>query len=181
METGMKTSTRVRLYVAGGAAAAALAATLAVTLTSDSSPGYPATPAGAAGAVVAVHPTALGRILVDGQGRTLYLFAKDTGSTSTCVGGGCTSVWPPAAVDGSPQATAGALAADLATITRPDGGTQLSYHGHPLYYYVGDRRAGDVAGQNLDQFGGRWYALDSAGNAVTSAPVAGDTGGGPVY
>jgi predicted lipoprotein with Yx(FWY)xxD motif len=175
----MKTSTRVRFYLAGGVAAAALATALALTLTSNSSPAAPGA-AGNAGNVVAVRSTGLGRILVDGQGRTLYLFAKDTGSTSTC-SGGCASVWPPVAVHGTPHATGGTRAADIATITRPDGGTQLSYHGHPVYYYVGDRNAGDTAGQNLNQFGGIWHALDPAGNAISSAPATSNTGNGPTY
>jgi predicted lipoprotein with Yx(FWY)xxD motif len=176
----MKTSTRVRFYLAGGVAAAALATALALTLTATSSPASAPGPASNANTLVAVRATGLGRILVDGQGRTLYLFTKDTGSGSTCFGG-CASVWPPVAVHGMPQATAGTSAGDIATITRPDGGMQLSYHGHPVYYYVGDRNAGDTAGQNLNQFGGEWYALDPAGNAISSAPAPSNSSNGPTY
>jgi len=122
--------------------------------------------------------TDLGQILVDTQGRTLYLFAKDTGATSTC-DGSCASYWPPVPVTGVPHAAGGASATSLGVITRADGAQELSYAGHPLYYFIGDTKAGQQHGQGVDQFGAKWYVLDATGTAVVQQPSnTGNTGGG---
>jgi len=116
---------------------------------------------------VAVRASALGSILTDGGGRTLYLFEKDSGTTSAC-DGSCASVWPPLLAGGGVQASSGASGGLLATVTRGDGTKQVSYNGHPLYYYVGDHAPGDTSGQNLDQFGGGWYVLSPLGTQIGS-------------
>jgi len=109
---------------------------------------------------------------------TLYLFAKDTGPGSTCEGS-CASYWPPVPVSGAPHAAGGAAAAALGVITGSGGSRQLSYAGHPLYYFVGDTKAGQTRGQGLDQFGAKWFVLNSTGAAVVNAPsTASNTGGG---
>jgi predicted lipoprotein with Yx(FWY)xxD motif len=118
-------------------------------------------------AEVAVANSALGRILVDGGGRTLYLFEKDTSTASTCVGA-CASFWPPLTTAGTPSASEGALAGKLGTTERSDGKTEVTYDGHPLYYYVGDTKAGDTTGQGLDLFGAEWNVLTPAGRKVES-------------
>jgi predicted lipoprotein with Yx(FWY)xxD motif len=118
-------------------------------------------------AEVAVANSALGRILVDGAGRTLYLFEKDTTTTSTC-DGACASYWPPLTTAGKPLARAGALAGKLGTTERTDGKTEVTYDGHPLYYYVGDTNAGDTTGQGLDLFGAEWNVLSPAGTKIES-------------
>jgi predicted lipoprotein with Yx(FWY)xxD motif len=115
-------------------------------------------------AVVDLRATTLGQALVDGQGRTLYLFEADTAGTSEC-SGGCTAVWPPY-LGGTPQAGAGVTAALLSTTTRADGGRQVTYGGHPLYRYAGDNQPGDIAGQGLDQYGAAWYVLGSNGSKI---------------
>src|SRR6476646_1030568 len=94
---------------------------------------------------VSTRQTTLGRLLVDANGRTLYLFEKDKGATSSCTGA-CASIWPP-------------LTAGTATTKRSDGKKEITYAGHPLYTYAGDQKPGDVAGQGLDQFGAEWYVL----------------------
>jgi predicted lipoprotein with Yx(FWY)xxD motif len=99
----------------------------------------------------------LGKILVDSQGRTAYLFEKDTGSKSTC-SGACAQEWPPVATSGTKQVT---------------------YNGHPLYLFAGDHNPGDTAGQNLDTFGAEWYVLSPAGDKVEGK--AKDSGGGYAY
>jgi predicted lipoprotein with Yx(FWY)xxD motif len=96
---------------------------------------------------------------------TVYLFEADKGPTSTC-SGACAAVWPPVTASGHPKATGGALAADLATITRSDGATQLTYKGHPLYYYAKDGDKGDAYGQGLKSFGAGWYVLAPSGNKI---------------
>jgi predicted lipoprotein with Yx(FWY)xxD motif/Ca2+-binding RTX toxin-like protein len=117
------------------------------------------------GAVVKLGRTSLGRILVDSHGRTLYLFAHDRRGKSTCYGG-CARNWPPLITRGKARAGSGARRALVGTTHRRDGKIQVTYHGHPLYRFAGDRRAGQTAGEGLAAFGGRWYAVSAAGTAV---------------
>jgi predicted lipoprotein with Yx(FWY)xxD motif len=108
----------------------------------------------------------LGQIVVDGSGRTLYLFEKDTsGDASTC-SGACAQAWPPLMSKGMPTASGGVDSAKLTTLRRSDGSTQVAYNAHPLYYYAGDSAPGDTSGNDLDQFGAEWYAMDAAGDSV---------------
>ena len=116
-------------------------------------------------AAVGARKTTLGRVLVDDRGRTLYLFEADKGRTSVCYGR-CATAWPPLLTRGKPHAVAGARAALLATTKRKGGALQVTYRGHPLYYFVGDEQAGDTAGQAIDGFGGEWYVLDRAGRKL---------------
>ena len=116
-------------------------------------------------ASVDVRHTSLGTILVDSQGRSLYLFKKDTGSKSTCYGA-CAVAWPPFTTSGTPKAGSGAKASLVGTTTRTDGKDEVTYNGHPLYYYAGDSAAGDTNGQDLNQFGAAWYVLSPAGNQI---------------
>jgi predicted lipoprotein with Yx(FWY)xxD motif len=136
-------------------------------------------------ATVGVGKTGLGQILVDSQGRTLYLFQKDTGTTSSCTGA-CATAWPPVMATGQTTAGSGANAALLGTTARSDGGTQVTYNGHPVYLFSGDHKAGDTNGQGVNAFGASWFALTPAGNQVTGrAPSAGggtsSSGGGGGY
>jgi len=127
--------------------------------------GGPSSAGAAASASVAVATSGLGKILTDGQGRTLYLFTKDKGSASSCTGS-CTGVWPAFTASGAAQAESGAAASLLGTSTNSGLPAQITYNGHPLYYYVGDNKPGDTNGQNLDQFGGSWYVLSASGMQV---------------
>jgi predicted lipoprotein with Yx(FWY)xxD motif len=111
--------------------------------------------------------SALGRVLVDSEGRTIYLFQKDTGSTSTC-SGACATEWPPVTTTGRPSVGKGLDASVAGTTTRSDGSKQVTYNGHPLYLYAGDGSADDANGQGLNFFGGRWYAMSPSGNANTT-------------
>jgi predicted lipoprotein with Yx(FWY)xxD motif len=119
-------------------------------------------------AVVDVRASALGRTLVDGQGRTLYLFEADGAARSEC-NGGCATAWPPYLAGGTPQAGTGVTRSLLGTTTRGDSGTQVTYSGHPLYYYVGDAEPGDDAGEGLDQFGAKWFVLGPDGAKIDAA------------
>ncbi len=114
---------------------------------------------------VAAGSSRLGQILTDSSGRTLYLFKKDSGSASAC-DASCASVWPPLTTAGAVQAGSGASTNLVATIARGDGTRQVTYNGHPLYYYVGDQKPGDTGGQDLVQFGGGWYVLSPSGTQV---------------
>jgi predicted lipoprotein with Yx(FWY)xxD motif len=127
-----------------------------------------AKPTGGSSATVSVANTGLGNILVDSQGRTVYLFEKDSGTTSTC-SGGCATAWPPLRASGKPTAGSGAKASSLGTTPRSDGKPQVTYNGHPLYGYQGDSKAGDTNGQGINAFGAPWYVLSPSGNAITAA------------
>jgi predicted lipoprotein with Yx(FWY)xxD motif len=111
----------------------------------------------------------LGQILVDESGMTVYLFLSDTPTTSTCYST-CATVWPPVVTTGAPQAGAGAQASLLGTITRTDGKVEVTYAGHPLYYFVQDKAAGDVKGQGINGFGALWWVLSPSGTAITTKP-----------
>jgi predicted lipoprotein with Yx(FWY)xxD motif len=115
--------------------------------------------------IVQVAKSRLGQILVDGGGRTLYLFEKDKGTSSTCYGP-CAAYWPPLTTRGKPHAARGASAARLGTTKRRDGKLEVTYNGHPLYYFVADTKTGDTSGQALNQFGAEWYVLSPAGRKV---------------
>jgi predicted lipoprotein with Yx(FWY)xxD motif len=134
------------------------------------------TPSGAK-ATVGVRTGSLGKDLVDSQGRTLYLFEKDTGTMSTC-SGACASAWPPATTSGRPKAGSGLNAGLLRTTTRSDGSTQLAYNGHPLYRYAGDQSPGDTNGQDLTQFGGGWYVVSPAGHKIEGHETTATANGG---
>lgn len=152
----------------------AAASSLAVGLNSASA----SSRATSAAARVAVANSALGRILVDGRGRTLYLFAKDTRGKSACAGQ-CAGFWPPLIASGKPLATAGAKASLLGTTKRPDGRLQVTYNHHPLYTFVKDVRKGLTNGEELDVFGAEWYALSPGGARVAKKTAPSSNTGGP--
>lgn len=124
------------------------------------------TPKVASGTTIGVGTTRLGRILVDGKGRTLYLFAADSVTKSTCNSSACVQYWPPVLTTGAAQAGAGVKASLLGTTTRQDGRTEVTYDGHPLYYFVSDKKAGDVTGQGINAFGGPWYVVSPSGMRI---------------
>ncbi|MEU0934238.1 MULTISPECIES: hypothetical protein [unclassified Embleya] len=141
----------------------------------SSAPGTGTASAGAA--TVTTRSGSLGKILVDSTGRTLYLFEADTSGTSTC-SGDCAVAWPPLLAPGQPTAGGDAKADLLGITTRGDGGREVTYNGHPLYLYQGDRQPGDTNGQGLDQFGAKWYVLGPDGNKVTTSPKSTNSSGG---
>jgi predicted lipoprotein with Yx(FWY)xxD motif len=119
-------------------------------------------------ATVTAASTSRGMILIDGGGRTLYLFAKDQPNQSAC-NGACVAAWPVDPSSGTPKAGSGVKASLVGTIKRGDGTTQVTYNHHPLYYYAGDSGAGQQNGQGLNAFGAKWYVVTPAGGADTGA------------
>jgi len=114
----------------------------------------------------------LGDVLVDGRGRTLYMFPPDAGRGVTCTGA-CAGTWPPLVIadSGSPSAGAGVIRTDLSTVADPNTGARVvTYAGYPLYRYAGDVAAGTAHGQALFLDGGPWYVLDPDGQPVTTDP-----------
>jgi predicted lipoprotein with Yx(FWY)xxD motif len=115
---------------------------------------------------VATNPK-YGQILVDGEGLTVYLFVKDKGTASTCYGQ-CATFWPPVLTNGKPQAGSGVDASLLGTTTRTDGKVEVTYAGHPLYYFVQDKAAGQTTGQGVNGFGDLWWVLKPDGSPITT-------------
>ena len=136
----------------------------------------PATTTSTSPTSIGTGKTALGTILVDSQGRTLYLFSHDPGTTSMC-SGPCAAAWPPLLATGAPTATSGANAALLGTSKRADGTTQVTYNGHPLYRFIKDVNAGQTNGQGVTAFGGSWFAVTPAGNQAGQTSSS-DSGSG---
>jgi predicted lipoprotein with Yx(FWY)xxD motif len=134
-----------------------------------------ATAASSSGASVRVATSSLGRMLVDGRGRTLYLFEKDRGGRSAC-SGSCASFWPPLLTKGQARAGAGVKASLLGTTRRAGGAVQVTYAGHPLYTFSLDRRRGQTSGEGLDDFGAHWYAVGTSGRKLTKGG-SGSSGG----
>jgi predicted lipoprotein with Yx(FWY)xxD motif len=124
------------------------------------------------GSVVQVRHTALGDLLVDANGRTLYLFEADRHNVSTLSAAG-RAVWPPFTAARLPKAHGAAVGAKLGTTGGPI--KQVTYNGHPLYYYIGDQAPGSVKGQHLKEFGALWYVLSPNGRAITSKASSGRT------
>ena len=133
------------------------------------------------GALVKVGPSKLGRVLVDAHGKTLYMWAHDKSAKSTCYGD-CAEYWPPLLTRGKPVASGGAKGALLGSSRRSDGRMQVTYAGHPLYYFVQDTRPGQTKGEGLTGFGGRWDPVSAAGTAVRkrSDSAAGGYGQAPL-
>ncbi|MDL4774188.1 MULTISPECIES: COG4315 family predicted lipoprotein [Thermomonosporaceae] len=141
------------------------------------SPAAPTSGGASAETIKTANVGPLGQILVDGEGRTVYLFQKDKGNTSSC-SGACATVWPPVTTNGKPQPGSGADASKLGTTKRSDGTTEVTYSGHPLYYYAPDgSSSGSAKGQGLNQFGAKWYVLSSSGAPVTQQQQGGGGGG----
>jgi predicted lipoprotein with Yx(FWY)xxD motif len=110
-----------------------------------------------------------GMILATGAGNTLYDFAPDTPTRSACLNDGCVFQWPPLVVQGPVRTGPGLDPALVGTLKRPDGATQVSYGGHPLYTYNLDVTPGMVTGQAIDQDGGLWYVINARGKQITTS------------
>jgi predicted lipoprotein with Yx(FWY)xxD motif len=128
----------------------------------------PATSAPAAGAAaLKVGTPKFDEALTDSGGKAVYLFEADTGPTSTC-NGACATAWPPVTTTGTPTITGGD-ASKLGTTMRSDGTKQVTYGGHPLYYFVHDTKAGDTNGQGLHAFGADWYLIGTNGSKIDNS------------
>jgi predicted lipoprotein with Yx(FWY)xxD motif len=162
-----------RSHVLGGALAAAVLAgggaafDTAFAVPAAASPVASSVNGALAGqSAVGAAALAPGTALVDGAGQTLYLFEADTAGMSTCTGA-CADVWPPLlALGGMPNATGAVQASLLGDTQRADGTHQVTYNGHPLYYFAGDKGAGEAKGQDLHNFGGGWYVVTPAGDKI---------------
>jgi len=186
-------SKRTKLFVGVGGAVAAAATVAACSSAASSTAAAPAaSPAGASssstgagasagGTVITTAKSSAGTVLTNGSGKAVYLWAKDTGDMSNC-NGACAGAWPPVTTTGTATAAGGATASDIGTITRSDGTKQVTYDGHPLYYFSGDSGPGMASGQGSDAFGAKWWLVAPAGSDVTASVstfTAAASGGAP--
>ncbi|HEX6652274.1 MAG TPA: hypothetical protein VF072_05990 [Thermoleophilaceae bacterium] len=118
-----------------------------------------------AASAVSTKTSSLGTFLVDANGRALYLWDADHGSKSTC-SGACAQAWPPLTTNATPKASGAAKASLLGTTKRTDGSREVTYAGHPLYYFAGDTQPGQTTGQGSDGFGAPWWVVTPAGKAL---------------
>ena len=127
---------------------------------------------------VTTHRAKLGLLLAAANGHTLYMFMHDKGGKSSCYGT-CARVWPPLLTGGRPLAAkrSGVNAKLLGTTRRADGKLQVTYNGHPLYLFSSDKQPGDMHGENVNHFGGRWYAVNTSGNPLKPKQQSGGGGG----
>ena len=123
---------------------------------------------GAAAASLAAISGIPAKALVGSTGHTVYLFQADKNGKSAC-SGACAAAWPPVTVTGTPRAGSGVSQALLGTIKRPDGTMQLTYNGHPLYYFTADTAAGTAHGQAVKAFGAEWYAVNASGSKIDTS------------
>ncbi len=156
-----------------GLAALAVVAALVLAACGGSSYGgnsspSKSTPAPAAtSTVISAKSSSLGTFLVDAKGRTLYLWDADHGAMSTC-NGECAQDWPPLTTKGAAKAGTGVKASLLGTSKRSDGTQEVTYAGHPLYYFAGDTAAGQTTGQGSGAFGAPWWVVAPTGKALQS-------------
>src|SRR3954451_3994045 len=154
----------------GVAILAAAALALVVTACGSSSKKKTTTTTAAApqaqGATVALRKVSFGTVLVGPNSHTVYMFLKDKGTTSQC-NGKCAVAWAPLTTSGQPQAGSGLKASLLGTTKRNDGTMQVTYGGHPIYYYDDDKKPGTTEGEGKKEFGAEWYAVGSDGKKVT--------------
>jgi predicted lipoprotein with Yx(FWY)xxD motif len=167
--------TRLALPAAAVAAAAALAACGSSGTSGNASGGgsSPSSVSASAAAKVGVKTASVNgvTVLTSSKGFTLYSFAPDSSTKSVC-NGACATQWPPV----KPATTSG-VTAPFATITRADGATQLTFHGRPMYTFIGDKSPGQANGNGLNAFGGLWYEAPASGSAAPSSSP-GSGGGG---
>lgn len=122
-------------------------------------------PSAVSRATLKLRNGSLGRFLVDGKGRTLYEFEKDSSRRSAC-SGACAHNWPPVLTSRTPSVGAGLRASKAGTVRRANGTKQATYGGHPLYRFIGDATAGNTNGQDVNAFGAKWYVLAASGRKI---------------
>ena len=168
---------RVKLGVPVAAGLLAAACGSAVSHTSGSQPpgSHPAS-SKASDTVIASHSGSGGMFLTD-AGRSVYLWAADGMNKSNC-SGACAGAWPPVTAAGKLTASGGVKPSDLGTIARSGGGKQVTYNGHPLYFFAGDSGPGQTNGQGSDSFGAKWWLVAPSGLKVTTTSATSGSGSG---
>jgi predicted lipoprotein with Yx(FWY)xxD motif len=164
------------IAVAGcGSSSSSTSSASAATPAASPASSTTSTAAAAAGITIKTATGSAGTYLVGPNGKAIYLWAADTGDKSSC-SGACATAWPPVTTTGKPTAGAGVNAADLGTTTRSDGSEEVTYKGHPLYYFIADKSAGDTKGQGSNNFGAKWWLVAPSGDAITSSGSSSGSG-----
>lgn len=169
----------VRLGVpvaAAGLLAAACGSAAASPSSSGSQSSGSQSSAPAAGTMIASHSGSGGTFLTD-SGHTVYLWAADGMNKSNC-SGACAGAWPPVMASGKVTAGHGVKPSNLGTIARSGGGKQVTYNGHPLYFFAGDSGPGQTNGQGSNSFGAKWWLVAPSGTKITAADTASSSAGG---
>src|ERR671930_1446156 len=151
--------TRIGRRRAGATALLAASLVLAAAVLAAGSAAKTTRAGGAASAqavTITAHASRYGKILFDGRGRVLYLFARDRAGRSSC-SGACAKAWPPSLTKGVPKAGRGVSAKLLGTTKRKDGTLQVTYGKHPLYYIKEDTQAAKIMWQTASNFGSLWF------------------------
>lgn len=166
-------ATSALVLAACGSSSSPNTTTAAAATGASSSTSATASPTAAAGRGVTIATsTAHGQTFLTGaSGRTIYLWVADTGSRSNC-SGACAKAWPPVITKGKAVAGSGVNASDLGTTKRSDGSEEVTYKGHPLYYFVADKSPGQTNGQGSNSFGAKWWLVAPSGSAITSGGSA---------
>lgn len=175
-------SARARLAAgAGSAFGVALLVAACSTGSSGTAAAGSSSPAGASSSsaaaggsgstVITTVSSSAGTFLANSSGHAVYLWTKDSDGMSAC-SGACAGAWPPVTTTGTVTASGEAKSSDLSTITRSDGTKQVTYDGHPLYFFSGDSGPGMASGQGNDGFGAKWWLVSPSGSDVTSAVSA---------
>ena len=189
---GSRRTAKLRIAVVAAVATAALiiagcgSASSSSSTTTATAAAAPASTGSASATTSAVSATtgvmvktakgSTGTYLVGPNGRALYLWDADSGGKSAC-SGACAHAWPPLLTKGNPTAGAGVTASDLGTTMRSDGTEEVTYKGHPLYYFIADTSAGSTKGQGSDSFGAKWWLVAPSGTAITAGAKTASTGG----
>ena len=166
----------VLVAACGSSASTTTTAAAAGGSTATASSSATATPAAAKGTAVSTTKGSDGTFLTGAGGRALYLWVADAEGMSSC-SGACAKAWPPLTSKGKPVASGSVKASQLGTIKRSDGTEQVTYNGHPLYYFAGDPKSGTTNGQGSDEFGAKWWLVSTSGSAITSGGAKAATGG----
>jgi predicted lipoprotein with Yx(FWY)xxD motif len=169
-------SALVLLAGCGSSSSSSSTAASTAASTPTQSTAAPTTASSGSAMTIASKHGKLGTILAAGPKHlTVYLFEADKGTSSTC-SGACAKVWAPVTTEGKPTASGGAVSGDLGTTMRSDGSEQVTYKGHPLYFYDDDKDSGDAYGQGSKAFGAGWYVLKPSGEKVDSDAGAKSSG-----
>jgi predicted lipoprotein with Yx(FWY)xxD motif len=161
--------------VAAGLLAAACGTAAGSTGGGSTAAGTPASSGSTTATVIESHAGSAGAFLTNSSGRAVYLWTAD-GMNKSTARGPVLGAWPPVTTKGHVTAANGAKAADLGTITRSDGSKQVTYLGHPLYYFAGDSGSGQTNGQGSNGFGAKWWLVAPAGTKITAADSAAGAG-----
>jgi predicted lipoprotein with Yx(FWY)xxD motif len=133
------------------------------TTASATVPAQSAAPSTGGARLAVAQRSGIGPYLTDAKGRSVYLFLKDVGDSSSCYDA-CAAAWPPVLAAGGTVSGDSAVRTDLLGVSqRRDGAAQVTYNGAPLYYYEDDKQAGDITGQDKEEFGGKWYLVSPTG------------------